>query len=226
MSVAELVGILIGGGGLVFALLAWLSSRRSVELAERSLDVAAKQLTLAKRQAETRPVLDAIDAMLFDGEGAEEVMEVRRVQYEWSHRQGTEPLALDPESLEQRDYVGPFPDKVLVIQLVNLGTAAAHEVSGKVFFEAEHLEPFEFPGLCGFNILRFERSRDDTTQRQKWAWEVSVVDDEGSKLLPFIDDRLDFTIALLVLSSGETRVEYVFTTPQGDDTRGEFQLQI
>lgn len=112
-------------------------------------------------------------------------------------------------------YEGPLPDKVVRIELVNRGRTAAYEITGWIHFDPAHLEPVE-EYLDAYDV----DEQDDEPSKAR------VGGGEASYLLPNANDALVFDIAVKVNSPGETRVEYEFTTPQGEDEKGAFGLDV
>jgi len=114
VNLAEWIGVLVGAGGLVFAALAWWSSRRSVRLSE-------EQLKLAREQAERHPELKG--------------------------RVWVKPGLRNPAFGR------------LIVEVANTGKTAAHHVHGWIYFDANHLSPYEPPsGRFSISISDIRRS--------------------------------------------------------------------
>jgi hypothetical protein len=228
-----LVGVSIGGGALVFAFLAWLNSRKCVKVAQRSLGISEEQLGLARQQVETRPVLEVTEVRLLEPEEAEgvdellrEVEEERAREREWAEKsEQVERLPLAKRLLEEDElseeytdlfakerYQGPLPDKVVRVDLVNRGGAAAFGVAGWVYLESSHLEPLEyFSGGKVFN-------------NRVGAYRVKVGDERDILLTP--GGEYSFDIAVSVRSPGTTWVLYDLSSPMGSSTQNVKALEI
>ena len=118
--------------------------------------------------------------------------------------------------IEQQDYQGPSPDRALRVTVVNKGKTAALDVSGQLYLDPAHLEPFDFPGLNA-----------DVEVHEDGTYRVNLHTSEGSRLLPApTDEELTFDVAMLVKKSGTTSIRYAFATPQGDHVENTWSLDI
>ncbi len=111
-------------------------------------------------------------------------------------------------------YKGPFPDKVVEIELVNQGRTAAYEVTGWIRFDTTHLQPLDY-FLDGY-----ANDEPDGFVR------VEVGGGERSTLLPTSNDALPFRIAVKAQRTGDTTIKYEFASRAGKSPAGEWTLHI
>ncbi len=233
--VLQLVAVLLSGGSLVFALVAWLSSRRSVRVAERTLVVSEEQLRLAGEWAGMRPDLEVTGVWLLEPEEAEgvrgllrEVEEQRAREGEWEEKSRqieqlpmTERLFEEDRlieeytdlSVERNGYGGPLPDKVVRVGLANRGKTAAFGVAGRVYFESSHLEP-----------LGYFSGDAKVSENRGGAYRVEVGGERDVLLFP--DGERSFDIAVSVRAPGTTWVVCDFSCPMGLSMQDMKALEI
>jgi hypothetical protein len=123
--------------------------------------------------------------------------------------------AFDPFTLEQRDYRGPAPDAVMLIQLRNDGRSAANDITGTITTSAEYVRVLEFPGLDAYDVSEPDESGVHTA-------ELGTI----SELLPGRTDV--FKVGITLGSGGEPdlqqwSVQYNFITPSGHGASGTWQ---
>ena len=162
----ELLAVLLSEWIAHFASIAWLSSRKSVKVAKRSLGISEKQLRFASEQAKMRPDLEVTKVRLLDPEEAEgirgllrEVEEQRTLEKEWEEKsKQIEQLPMAERlfeedrlaeeyvdlSVKKNGYGGSLPDKVVRVDLTNWGETAVFGVTGWVYLESSHLEPLDY----------------------------------------------------------------------------------
>lgn len=232
------VGLLISGGALLFAVLAWLSSRRSVGLSESSLEVSRRQLALAEEQAGMLPRLEVTAVHLVDIEDAGVEMqelvrtvEEERAEEERERRARAEKLetlrnvprqqrevemwSYDNERRLLRDplrYEGPLPDKVIDLRLANRGKATAFRITGTLSFEAAHLEPLGY----------FNHDADVFLQNEMFVTNVGNV----GEIMLTPGKELFLTAAVAVLAPGTTKIHYDLSSPSGSSATGSLELEI
>jgi hypothetical protein len=233
--VLGLSSVLVGGGALIFAFLAWLNSRKSVKVAKRSLGTSEKQLRLARKQAQARPDLEVTAIRLLEPQEAEgvskllgEIEQERSREREWEEKSiQIERLPMaerlfeeDTLSREYSDvlasknrYQGPLPDKVVRVDLANWGESAAFGVRGCIFFESSHLKPLDY-------------FSDDAKvlDNQIGAYKVEVGNDKDILLTPTA--RCSFDIAVSIRSPGTTWVAYDLSCPTGSFTQNVNALEL
>ena len=215
------------------------------EEAERTLRNQAEQLQLARREAENRPILKVSAMELIDPAQVDAVLETAQERKAWVdawaeyereiqryHQMSDNTMARaligypkspdylrpvgDDLLLAQQDYEGPFPDKVLRVTLTNKGKTAALDVSGQLYLNSNHLQPWDFPGLDGGVEIE-----------ENGTYQVKLYTHEGSRLLPApTDEEFTFDVAVLVKNTGTTNVKYAFATPQGDHVENTWSLDI
>ncbi len=117
-------------------------------------------------------------------------------------------------SPREEPYKGPFPDKVVEIELVNQGRTAAYEVTGWIRFDTTHLQPLDY-FLDGY-----ANDEPDGFVR------VEVGGGERSTLLPTSNDALLFQIAVKAHRTGDTTIKYEFASRAGKAPAGEWTLHI
>jgi hypothetical protein len=228
-----LVGVLVGSGTLIFAFLAWSSSRKSARMAQRALEISEEQLRLTREQAEMRPYLEVTEVRLLEPEDAEGVSELlREVEEQRARERAWEekskqiermPITRrlfeeDEMSREYTDlsvengYEGPLPDKVVRVNVINRGKSVAFAVTGLVYFESSHLEPLGY--FSGGKVFKNEGS----TYRAEVGHEKDIL------LTP--DGDHSFDIAVAVRSPGTTWIVYDLSSPTGSFTHGMKALEI
>jgi hypothetical protein len=230
-----LVGVLVGGGALIFAFLAWLNSRKSVKVAKRSLYASEEQLRLAREQAQTHPDLEVTAVRLLEPEEAEGVSELlqgveeeRAREREWEEKsQQIEQLPMverlfeeDELSKEYLDlfanknrYHGPLPDKVVRVDVTNRGESAAFGVKGWIYFESSHLKPLDY---FSDDMKVFDN--------QIGAYKVKVGNENDILLTPIGGHSFD--IAVSMRSPGSTWVAYDLSCPMGSSTQNVKVLEL
>jgi hypothetical protein len=231
----ELLAVLLSGGSLIFASIAWLSSRKSVKVAERSLGISEKQLRFASEQAKMRPDLEVTKVRLLDPEEAEgirgllrEVEEQRTLEKEWEEKsKQIEQLPMAERlfeedrlaeeyvdlSVKKNGYGGPLPDKVVRVDLTNWGETAVFGVTGWVYLESSHLEPLDY-FISDAKIF----------ENQGGAYRVKVGDGRNVLLAP--GGEYSFDIAVSVRTPGTTWVVCDFFYPMGPSTQSMKALEI
>lgn len=140
---------------------------------------------------------------------------------------GIDPRALPPvswEIQEQREYEGPYPDKVLTFDVVNEGRVAAKDYSLRLYIEGEYLRPFSFPGLDSVE------TPDAPTEEGFYELEPMRVSSQDFPLLPgrkkgdLYQDS--YQIAVLVNSPGKAKLRYELDTSQGDHWKGALSVSV
>ena len=231
----ELLAVLLSGGSLIFASIAWLSSRKSVKVAERSLGISEKQLRFASEQAKMRPDLEVTEVRLLDPEEVEsicgllrEVEEQRTLEKEWEEKSKqieqlpmTERLFEEDRLIEEyvdlsvkkNGYGGSLPDKVVRVDLTNWGETAVFGATGWVYLESSHLEP-----------LDYFSSDAKVFENRGGAYRVKVGDGRNVLLAP--GGEYSFDIAVSVRTPGTTWVVCDFFYPMGPSTQSMKALEI
>jgi hypothetical protein len=125
-------------------------------------------------------------------------------------------MHLDPLTSAQRDYRGPVPDAVMVVQLENKGRTAARDITGSISLHKDILELLDFPRLDADEVSGPDEDGFLTA-------EVSVI----GELLP--KHRGSFRVAVMIHLPPEetvTELRYDFITPAGHATTGEWEIPI
>ena len=185
----------------------------------------AKQLQLAQKQAEMRPVLAVAEVRLLEVEALEElreeildIQEERRREAEREAERNREESPLYSSMLgyvRPPPYKGPLPDKVVEVKLVNNGKTAAYEVTGWVSFEATYLEPLDY--FLDVNAV------DVATNGFVRA---EVGGGERSTLLTTANDAIRFQMAVKVHAPGNTVLRYEFASRAGKLPEDQWPLVI
>ncbi len=208
---ALLISLLVGAGALYYARRGARSGERSVEeaarareVAERSIAVAGEQLELARKQDEMQPALE-VDLRLLELRNIEAMTNVVRRQ-----------LGAVPRG----DYSGPSPNKFIQAVVVNVGSKAAYEVTGWLSFDMAYWEPLPYfaEDIAIKDIHIIGDVSDGRLRRQV------QVGGRDNVLRPSRNDSLSFFVALLVQSSGHTKIFYEFTALGGVRREGHLQL--
>jgi hypothetical protein len=221
MTNAEIIGIIVGAAGVFFAILAWLTSRRAVQVSE-------EELALAREEALRHPKLEVTNVSLVDAQEVEDVVRTCEAPEKWRlalERAEQEAKASqtsysqsyvwskaaeamgDSYTMAQVDYEGPKPDRLLNFELRNRGRRAAKDVTGEVTFDYDTLEPLNFPGLDG---EVFEGVEYGPIAKKEARLKVGRVPPFPS------EESFEFRIALLQKRSGKSPVVITFSTPEGD----------
>jgi hypothetical protein len=117
----------------------------------------------------------------------------------------------------KRVYEGPVPNYYLDVGIRNVGRAAAYDVTGWVWFDKDVLEPIGHFARADVTVAGEERGRVKV--------ELSVRN-EGGRLFPSHNDPYTFRIPVLVHKAADSRIEFEFTSPQGEPAYGEFNLSL
>lgn len=116
---------------------------------------------------------------------------------------------------EKEPYSGPLPHKVVVVRIGNRGRIAAYDVTGWLYFNADHLEPLQ------------EFSNGDVAEKpEDGFFKVEVGFSKEATILPTPNDDQEFSIAVVIRSPGTTKIGYEFQTPQGDTAKDEQELEL
>jgi hypothetical protein len=228
LDVHLLIGVLsllVAIGALYYAWRGSRSARRSVHLADKTLEVSTVQLALARDEAARRPVLEVRGMKLLHASQINVVAKAASERRAWITAKHKHDRDKGPApSTNQRGYEGPWPDRVLLVDVSNKGKAAALDVYGHVGIDGEDMWPLEFPGVPVEVDLRHERG----------IFLVHLRTPAGSRMLPEpTDQNLSFQVPIRTTQrirgmrdAVKTTVEYAFTTLQGDSVEGEWQLEI
>lgn len=110
-----------------------------------------------------------------------------------------------PGFVHEDAYEGPFPNYFIDLDIRNIGRAAAYDVTGWVWFDADIFEPIEYFAPSGVEV------RVETEGKIKV--ELSVQND-GGRLFPSQNDSYTFRIPVQVHNAVDTSFDFEFTSPK------------
>lgn len=234
---------------LASTVLALLALIFTVRYGRRQIGLAEEQLTLARKEAENRPVLevsamDLIDPVEIDAvvecaqerkEWLDEWEQYERAKQDYEQRRADAPtiggmsLGLDPYP-KPPDFMRPFNNYLLLAQQDYDGPFPDWVLRVTVVNKGK-TAALDVSGQLYLNPdhlepLDFPGLDGNVEAQEDGTHQVSVYTGEGSRLLPApTDEELTFDVAVLV-KQPTTNIRYAFATPQGDHVEDRWSLEI
>lgn len=235
---------------LVSALLALLALLVTVWFGRRQIRLAEEQLTLARKEAENRPVLEVSAMHLIDPTHVDTVMETVQERNEWLDDWAQYEREVENYERTRADAptvgamylsLGPYPRAPDSLRLWNNPLLLAQQdyegplpdwVLRVTVVNKGKIAALDVSGQLYLDPdhlvpLDFPGLDGNIEAQENGTHQVNVYTGEGSRLLPGpTDEELTFDVAVLVKNPGTTHIRYAFATPQGDNVEDSWSLDI